>query len=92
VAQSAAADHGDEKSAGSDQRRQHERSLVADAAGGVLVNFFCGKKTEIENFAGMQHGVRKGGGFLASHAAQHDGHEPRRHLVIGNAPVGAAVD
>ena len=92
VAQTTAANHGDEEAAGSDQRSQHERSLVADAARGVLVNFPCGKEAEIENFAGMQHGVREGGGFLASHSAQHDGHEPRCHLVIGNAALGAAID
>ena len=85
VAQTAAANHGDEEASGSDQRSKHERGLVADAARGVLVNFLCGKEAEIENFAGMQHGVREGGGFLASHSAQHDSHEPRRHLVIGNA-------
>ncbi len=87
VAQSAAANHGDVEAAGSDQRSQHERSLVADAAGGVLVHFFCGQEAEVEDFAGMQHGVREGGGFLARHSAQHDRHQPRGHLVIGNAAV-----
>ena len=92
MAQSAAADHGDVEATGSDQRSEHERSFVADAAGGVLVHFLCGKKAEIEDFAGMQHGVGERGGFLARHAAQHDGHEPRGHLVIGNAAVGTALD
>ncbi len=92
VAQSAAADHGDEEASGSDQRSQHERGLVADAAGGMLVHLFCGQEAEIENFAGVQHGMRERGGFFASHSAQYDGHEPCGHLVIRNAALRAPID
>ena len=91
VAESAAADHGDEEAASSDQRGQHQRSLVADAAGRVLVDFFRREKTEIEDFAGMQHGVCERGSFLARHSAQHDCHQPCGHLVIGNAAIGTAL-
>ena len=41
---------------------------------------------------GMQHGVRECGSLLARHSAQYNCHEPRGHLVIGNAAVGAASD
>src|SRR5208282_204632 len=94
VAQTAAADHGDEEASGGNQRSKHKRGLVPDAAGGVLVHFFCGQKAEIENFAGVQHGVRQSGGLFARHSAQHDGHEPGGHLVVGNAAViiSAALD
>ncbi len=92
VAQSAAADHGDVEAVGSDQRSKNQRGLVAYAAGGVLVDLLRGEKTEIEDFAGMQHSVGQGGRFLACHPAQHDCHEPCSHLVIGNAAVGAALD
>ena len=48
MTQSAAADHGDKKPAGRHQWGKHQRSLVANAAGGMLIDFLSGKKTQIE--------------------------------------------
>ena len=75
------------KPAGRDERSEHERSLVADAAGGMLVDFLRGQETEVEHFAGVQHRVGQSGRFLARHSAQDDRHQPGGHLVIGNASV-----
>jgi hypothetical protein len=69
VAQTAAADHRHVEPSGSNERGQHQGSLVSDAARGVLIDLLRGKKAEVEHFAGMQHGVREGGGFSARHAA-----------------------
>ena len=43
VSEAAAADHGNGQAARSDDRSEDERSFVADAAGGVLVDFLAGK-------------------------------------------------
>ena len=57
VAEAAAADHRHRDARGGRQRSEHQRSLVAHAAGGMLVDFSCGQRREVEHFAGAQHRV-----------------------------------
>ncbi len=57
VAKPAAADHGNSDAGCGDNRRDDERSLVADAAGGMFVHLGARNVGEIEHFAGMQHGA-----------------------------------
>ena len=74
------------------QRREHQRSFVTYAAGGVFIHFLLGQRREIQHFPGMQHGVSKRGGFRARHAAQDHGHQPGRNLIVGNLAARAGVD
>ena len=92
VAEAAAADHRNGEAARGDDGREDERSLVADAAGGMLVHFFAGKIGEIEDFAGMEHGFGERGDLGAVQAADPRGHEPGGHLVVGNFAAGVAGD
>ncbi len=82
VAQPATADHRNVQAGGGNQRRQHQRSLVTHAAGGVLVHFLRWKKREVKHLARVQHGVGQGSGLLAGHPAQHDRHQPSRDLIV----------
>src|SRR4029077_7528543 len=91
-AEGAAADHGDVEAGSSNDGSDDERSLVADAAGGMFVHFGGGEIGEIEDHAGMQHGFGEGGEFGTRHATPDDGHEPGGELVIGDAVVSDAVD
>ena len=51
---------GTEHAAGRDQRREADRDLVADAAGGVLVDLRArGRRREIEDLARVEHRVRE---------------------------------
>ena len=61
MAEAAAADHGNGEAARGDDGSEDERSFVADAAGGMLVDFFAGKSGQIEDFAGIQHGFGERG-------------------------------
>ena len=49
VAEAAPADHRDVESGGSNHRRNHERSFVADAARRMLIDFGRGETRPIEN-------------------------------------------
>jgi len=57
VAQSAAADHGTKRPPAATIGASTSE-FVANPRGGMLIHFFRRQKAEIENFAGMQHGVR----------------------------------
>ena len=71
---------------------EDEGGFVADAAGGVLVDFFAGEIGEIQHFAGIQHDLGERGEFGTGHAANPDGHEPSGHLVVGNVAASVAGD
>ena len=92
VAEAAAADHRNVEAARSDDWREDQRSLVANAAGGVLVHFFCGEFGESDDFAGVQHGFGQAGDFRSAEAADPGGHQPGGHLVVGNFAAGIAGD
>ena len=69
-----------------------ERSLIADAAGGMLVDFFAGQVDEIEDFTGVKHGFGERGDLGAVQAAKPRGHEPSGHLIIENFAAGVTGD
>ncbi len=61
-------DHRHGKTAGRGDRRQHQRDIVADAAGGVFV---CNRPADIapvEDFAGITHRQGQSHGLVAGHA------------------------
>ena len=71
-----------------------QRRLVAHAAAGVLVHDDDARHdvVEIQLVAAGRHGQREVGGLLVGHALEEDGHGPGRHLIIGDAPLGEALD
>jgi hypothetical protein len=82
VAQPAPAHHGHRHAQAGDQRRQHDRNLVADAAGGVLVDLAARHAAEIHGDAGAEHHVHQRVQLRTGHAPEEDGHEEGRHLVL----------
>ena len=83
VAETAAAHHRDLEAAGYGERGEDERDLVADAAGGVLVDLGAGQVAQVNDVAGAHHRVGEPRRLLRGHAAPEDGHEQRRRLVVG---------
>ena len=92
VAEAAPAHLGDLDTAGRHDGRNDQRRLVTDAAGGVLVGLDARDGRQIDHVAGVGHDVGQHGGLLVSHAAQVDGHEKCRHLVVGHIACHIAVD
>src|ERR1700676_1855045 len=92
VAETASADHGNSESARGDNGSEDERSLITDAASGMFVDFFAGKIGEIDDFAGIEHGFGERGDLRTIEATEPRGHEPGRHLVIGNFAARVARD
>ncbi len=71
-----------------DERREHERDFVADAAGRVLVDARAADVREIEPVAAQQHRVGERGGFRAVEATEKARHEERGHLIVGDVTLG----
>ena len=102
VPQAASGHHRNRHAASRRERRQHERCLVADPAGAVLVDFDARDVGQIDPHAGMHHRVGQTLRFLGVHAAEENRHQQRRRLVIGQRAsrdpgdeklnVGAAQD
>ena len=92
VAEGAAADHGHGQAAGRGDGRDQEAGLVADAAGGVLVDGDFAEAGGRELFAGVAHGEGEGAGFVEREAAQTGGHEPGGELLGRDGAVGRAGD
>ena len=88
VTEAAAAHHRDRDAARGDERGEGERDLVADAAGGVLVDLEALDAREIEDAAAPEHRVGEGDGLRVVEAAEEDRHEPRGHLVVGEVARG----
>ncbi len=89
--QAAAAHHRNLEAARDGERGEDQRDLVADAAGGVLVDLGAGQVLQVDDFAGAHHGVRQPRRFLGGHAAPEDGHEQGGGLVVGELAVGDAA-
>ncbi len=78
VAQTSAGHHRNDRAAGGGKRRDHERRLVADAAGRVFVDRCAAELGQIDLLAGPDHRVGEDRRFLDGHAAEHDRHQERR--------------
>ena len=74
VAEAAARDHRHIGAAGCDDRRQHQRDIVADAAGRMLVGDRTGQIRPVEHVAGIAHGQRQRDRLVAAHAVEEDRH------------------
>ena len=91
MSQAAAADHGNRHAGGGCKRRQHKRSLVAHAAGGMLVDFLRRQRREIEHFARVQHRIRQRSSLGSRHAPQHHRHQPRGNLIVRDIAARVSV-
>src|SRR6202011_3165756 len=69
-----------------------ERGLVADAAGGVLVDGKGVEGSGVEGLAGEAHGGGEVGELLRVEAAEEDRHEERCRLSVGDAAVDYSAD
>ena len=92
MAQTAATHLGNLYTAGRHHRGDHKGSLIAHAAGGVLIHLDAGDGGKIDHHAAVGHHVRQLGCFFVGHAAQVDRHHPGSHLVIGHFSADKAVD
>ena len=91
-AEAAAGDHRDGDAARGDERREGDRDLVADAAGGVLVGGGAAEAVPRERVAGAHHRVGEGERLGGRHPAEVDRHRERGHLVVREAAVGEPGD
>ena len=92
VAQTAAAHLGDLDPAGCHDGGDHQRGLVAHAAGGVLVHLDARNGRKIHHHTAVSHHIGQLCGLLIGHAAQIDSHHPCSHLVISHFSADIAID
>ena len=64
-------------------RGQNKGCLIADTAGGMLVDLESLDRRQIQFFAGIQHSLCKIRCFFIIHTVKEDSHHKGRHLVIG---------
>jgi hypothetical protein len=76
--------HWDRDTQRRDERREDQRDLVADAARGMLVDARDRQVRKIQPGSAPEHRVGQCGDLPAIHATPVDGHEERRHLVVGD--------
>jgi hypothetical protein len=91
MAEAAAGDHRDVGAAGGQRRAEHERDVVADATGGVLVHHRAGQVPG-EGIARVAHGLGQRHALRGVHAAEEDGHGEGGDLALGDAARGQALD
>ena len=103
VTERTAGDHGDAdpgdaggcgcgEAGGGEDGSDEEGGLVADAAGGVLVDGEGVEGCSVEGLAGEAHGLGEGGEFLGVEAVLEDRHEEGGGLGFGDFVVGEGVD
>ena len=90
--QTATGNHGHRHARRGHHRRQNNGNLVAHAAGTVLIHLDAGNGRKIGHRAAVQHGLGQGVFFRAVQAAYECGHQPGRHLVIGQGAFRVTVD
>ena len=92
--EAAARDHRHVGAAGGEHRRQHQRNVVADAAGRVLVENRARQVVfaPIEACARAGHGAGQRHALLERHAAKEDRHGEGRGLAFGDRAAGQASD
>ena len=91
VAEPAAGDHRHGAAAGGDDRREHQRDLVADAAGGVLVEHGRGRGPS-DHGARVAHRLGQRDPLAGVHPAQEQRHRQRADLRVGQPAVRDPVD
>jgi hypothetical protein len=74
-----------------DERRENDRHLVADAAGGVLVDARNGEVRQVERVSALQHGVGQRRRLGAIEAAEVARHQKRGHLIVGDVTRGVGA-
>jgi hypothetical protein len=91
VAEAAARDHRHRAAAGGHDRREHQRDLVADAAGRVLVD---DRPVEVplEHRARLRHRGGQRHALVGVHPAQEQRHRERADLRVRQRPVGDPGD
>ena len=92
MAETAARDHRHGRAAGGDDRRQHQRDIVADAAGRMLVDDWAVEAGPVENIAAVAHRLGQRDGLVPRHAPEEDRHGEGRDLPLGDAAVVEAGD
>ena len=94
MAEAAARDHRHVRAAGGEHRRQHQRDVVADAAGRVLVENRARQVVfaPIEACARACHGAGQRHALLERHAAKEDRHGEGGGLAFGDRAAGQASD
>ena len=90
MAEAAARDHGDIDAERGQDRRQHQRNIVADAAGGMLVGHGAIEVGPIEHGAGIAHGAGERHTFAHGHVLEIGGHGKGGSLGLGHAAIGEA--
>ena len=91
VTEAPARDHRHVTAAGGEHGCEHEREIVADAAGGMLVDHRA-RQIPLQHGAGIAHGERQAHRLLAAHAAEEHRHGEGRDLPLGYGTRGEARD
>ena len=92
VAEAAARHHRHGDAAARDQRREHERHLVAHAARRVLVDHGSAEALEVEAVAGGDHRVGERSELVGRESAPNDRHQQGGELVVRDPASDVAVD
>ena len=91
VAEAAAGDHRHRRAARRQHRREHQRHLVADAAGRVLVEHRL-VEVPVEHGAGVAHRAGQRDALVGLQPAQEERHRERADLRVGEPAVGDPAD
>ena len=91
-AEAASGNHRDPVFIAGEQGSEHERCLVADAAGGVFVDLRRRTLRIFEDAPAFHHRGGQMLGLHRGHAAEKHRHCPRAHLVVGDFAQGKAFD
>ena len=75
-----------------DNRCNDQRRLVADAAGGVLVDGFVAEPAQVHRIARAHHRIGQDGSLMVGHTLVEHRHGKGGHLVIGDGAVRKALD
>ena len=92
VAEAAPAELGHGRAAVRDERDERQRDLVADAAGGVLVDGRPADRRQVEPLAGVDHRLGPLGQLGRLHPLEQDRHAQRRRLLVGDRARRVALD
>ena len=92
MSKSPAAHFGDLDAKTGNDRRDHKAGLVANPARGMLIHAQSVHGGKRQTVAAIPHSKRERGGLLGVHAAKPDRHAKCRRLIIGDTPLGIALN